>query len=93
MESGRQIHDDRDHNVCDGIYSAHGGEIRSHSPCQSSILLEEGALMALTILLAVWAISNKGRDKVGVSFKVSPPYIGGFVSDMPTEVALRLCLL
>jgi len=48
---------------CWHLFSAWRRNPFTQAPSQSSILLEEGALMALTILLAVWAISNKGRDK------------------------------
>ena len=48
---------------CWHLFSAWRRNPFTQAPSQSSILLEEGALMGLTILLAVWAISNKGRDK------------------------------
>ena len=48
---------------CWHLFSAWRRNPFTQAPSQSSILIEEGVLMAITILLAVWTISNKGRDK------------------------------
>lgn len=48
---------------CWHLFSAWRRNPFTQAPSQSSILIEEGVLMAITILLAVWTISNKGRDR------------------------------
>ena len=48
---------------CWHLFSAWRRNPFVQDPSQTSILIEEGLLMSITIVLAVWSISNRGKDK------------------------------
>ena len=45
------------------LYSAWRRNPFAQDPSHNSILIEEGILMSITIVLAVWSISNRGKEK------------------------------
>ena len=48
---------------CWHLFSAWRRNPFAQDPSQTSILIEEGVLMSITIVLAVWSISNRGKKK------------------------------
>ena len=48
---------------CWHLFSAWRRNPFVQDPSETSILIEEGVLMSITIVLAVWSISNRGRGK------------------------------